>query len=88
MAGHTAKSTWVQLIMEMETPDQTDYSIAIFEQVMYIIIYIRALFHSHDFFLNINIKMVLYMFMFSGDSQTKKSPDMQEEAEALLRGMN
>ena len=32
--------------------------------------------------------MVLYMFMFSGDSQTKKSPDMQEEAEALLRGMN
>ena len=84
MAGHTAKSTWVQLIMEMETPDQTDYSIAIFEQVMYIIIYVRALL----FFLNSNIKMVLYMFMFSGDSQTKKSPDMQEEAEALLRGMN
>ena len=84
MAGHTAKSTWVQLIMEMETPDQTDYSIAIFEQVMYIIIYVRALL----FFLNSNIKMVLCMFMFSGDSQTKKSPDMQEEAEALLRGMN
>ena len=38
-------------------------------------------------FWNSYIKIVKYMLIFSGETLTKKSPDVREETETLLRGM-
>ena len=38
-------------------------------------------------FSNSYIKILIYMLMFSGETLTKKSPDVREQTETLLRGM-
>ena len=43
---------------------------------------------SENHFCNSYIKIVKYMLIFSGETLTKKSPDVREETETLLRGMD